>query len=319
MKKFLSPLLYVVCVLAAFITFGMASAASAQQIIVGTGSAGNTYNRQFNEIRKECSKELAMVEWTGKDNKPSNGAVRNAELLTGNEINGAFMQADILYMMAKTQDLSDIKTLLVLNSEVLHYIVKSDLVVKKGGYLGMGGTSTPVTSLDQISGMTVAASGGGAWSAKQVRLDSEIPYNIMEVADSKAAIAALDKTASVALIVGGFPVDYIKTLGKGYRILTMSDTVRSKIKGAYLPAQTAYNNMADGGVAQTAAVQSLFVVREYKSPKMVAALSALRSCVLNNLDDLKETTGNHPSWRQVKLENQSQAKWPLYQFPGSKK
>lgn len=292
-----------------------------QQMTVGTGSNGGTYSAQYNNITKVCSKDITLVEWKDpnkgpNEGKPSNGAVKNAELLIGNEVNGGWVQADILYMMARTQDLSDIKTLLVLNPESLHYVVKANLAVKQGGTLGIGATVVPIRELSQIGGMKVAASGGGAWTAKQVRLETEIPHEIVEVPDSKAAIAALDKgDVQVALIVGGFPMDYLKTLSKDYRILTVSEAVRTKLAKVYNPAQVSYSNLADGGAAQTVSVQSLFVVREYKSAKMVSALSALRGCVLGNLDDIKETTGNHASWRMVKAENQQQAKWPLYQLP----
>jgi TRAP-type uncharacterized transport system substrate-binding protein len=317
LKHSLSTLLATVCAAVALAS----TPASAQQFVVGTGSVGNTYNRQFTEMKNTCGKDLAMVEWQDAKGN-STGALRNIELLVDeNKVNGAFVQADILYQKAKNQDLSDIKTLLVLNPETLHFIVKADFAVKQGGTLGIGGTTVPIRELGQITGMTVASSGGGLGSAKQVRLDSEIAYNILEVNDSKAAIAALDKgEAQVALIVGGFPVDYIKSLPKNqYRILQINDTVYAKIKGAYRQTKTAYSNMADGGTASSVTVQSLFVVREYKSQKMVAALSALKSCVLSNLDEIRETTGNHASWRQVKLDQQAQSVWPLYQFPSGKK
>lgn len=297
-----------------------AAPAFSQQFTVGTGSDGGTYSRQFKEMREACGKELAMSDWHGPDNKPSNGAQRNIELLVDeNAVNGAFVQADILYQKAKNQDLGDIKTLLVLNPETLHFIVKSDFAVKQGGTMGFGGTVIPIRDLNQIGGMTVVTSGGGIGSAKQVRLDSEIPYQITEADNAKAAIAALDEgKAQVALVVGGFPMDYLKTLPKnGYRVLNINDTTYAKIKGAYRQTKTAYSNMADGGVASSVTVQSLFVVREYKSAKMVQALSALKTCVLNNLDEIKEKTGNHASWRQVKLEQQSQSVWPLYQFPAT--
>jgi TRAP-type uncharacterized transport system substrate-binding protein len=290
-----------------------AAPAFSQQFSMGTGSKDLTYNRQFKEIQKVCGKDLAMVEIS------SNGAVQNAERLIGNEINGGWVQADILYMMAKNQDLSDIKTLLVMNPESAHFIVKDNLAVKQGGTgygnFKVGGTEVKISELSQIAGMTVAASGGGAWSAKQIRLESEVPYNILEVADAKAAIAALDKDAQVALIMGGYPVDYVKTLGKGYRLLTIPDTMQKKLKAVYLPDTISYSNLADGGTAQTVSVQSLVVTREYKSAKMVSALSSFKNCVLSNLDDIRETTGNHASWRKIKAENQSQAKWPLYQLP----
>ncbi len=289
---------------------------AAQQFTVGTGSKGNTYSRQFSEIQKVCGKELAMVEWKDEKGGNSNGAVKNAEMLMGNEINGGWTQADILHMMARTQDLSDIKTLLVLHRESLHYIVKADFAVKQGGTMGFGGTAVPIRELSQIGGMTVAASGGGVWTAKQVRLETEIQHNIQEVADSKTAIQLLSEgKVQVALVVGGAPIDMVKNLGAGYRVLAVPEALQKKLEKVYTPERVSYPSLADGGAASTVSVQALLVTREYKTPKMISALSSVRSCVLANLDDIRETTGNHASWRMVKAENQSQAKWPLYQLP----
>jgi uncharacterized protein len=306
----------------ALVVLAASFAAAAQQFTVGTGSAGNTYSRQFNEISKVCSRELAMVE-AKPGGKNSTGAVQNAEMLLANEINGGWVQVDILHMMARTQDMSDLKTLLVMHPEALHFIVKADFAVKQGGTMGFGGTNVPIRELTQIGGMNVAASGGALWTAKQVRLDTEIPFNVVEALDNNQARKLLDEgKANVWLLVGGAPVDMVRDLGPGYRILTIPESLASKTK-AYVPARVSYAKLADGGAAQTLAVQANFVVRDYKSPKMVNALSALRNCVLTNLNEIKETTGNHASWRLVKAEAQEQSKWPLYQFssaaPAAKK
>lgn len=288
------------------------SQAHAQTFLVGTGTPGLTYDRQFDEWRKFCSSELVM------DKTKSNGAVKNAEMLIANEINGGYVQADVLFMMAKNQDLSNIKTLAVMHKEQLQFIVKSE-PVKIGGTMGFGGKEIAITDLNQIGGMKVAASGGALWTAKQVRLDSEIAYNIMEVADPKQAIAALDAKgdahADVALVVGGAPVDYLKTLNKGYRVLRIPEVIQKKIAGVYLPDRVTYNNMTDSAGVQTVAVQSLFVTREYKTAKMQNALASLRGCLLDKLDEIKETTGTSPSWQTITAEAQSQSKWPLYKLP----
>jgi hypothetical protein len=110
-------------------------------------------------------------------------------------------------------------------------------------------------------------------------------------------------------------VDMIKKFGPGYRILNLPEAVQKKLAGAYKADRVTYTGLADGGVASTVAVQALVVTREYKTAKMQTALAALRNCVLTNLDDIRETTGNHASWRMVKHEFQSQAQWPLYKLP----
>jgi TRAP-type uncharacterized transport system substrate-binding protein len=91
-----------------------------------------------------------------------------------------------------------------------------------------------IKEIQQLNGMTVATSGGGVETAKQVRTETEINYKIMEVKDSAEALKnlALDR-ADAALIVTGQGADAIKALGKEYRIVTIPAAIQEKLKGAY--------------------------------------------------------------------------------------
>lgn len=60
--------------------------------------------------------------------------------------------------------------------------------------------------------------------------------------------------------------------------------------------------------------QALVLTRQYKSPKMVAPQRALRQCVLDNLDELKETPGRHRKWREVNPDDHGT--WEWYEIAG---
>jgi hypothetical protein len=69
------------------------------------------------------------------------------------------------------------------------------------------------------------------------------------------------------------------------------------------------------GAAGVPSVQvgALFVTREYKTEKMTTSLARFRSCALDKIDELKETTGTHPAWQAV--EASDKGKWPWYELP----
>lgn len=305
-----SSLLGIIAALAMAVSAG---SATAQTFKVASGSKGLTYNAQLTNIKDTCSKEIAIVE------EPSTGAVANVELLLDNKINGAWVQADILHRYARTRgsEMATIKTLLVMHREALHFITK-----RQASETGMGSkigalfkdAKVDIKEIQQLNGMTVATSGGGVETAKQVRTETEINYKIMEVKDSAEALKnlALDR-ADAALIVTGQGADAIKTLGKEYRIVTIPAAIQEKLKGAYTADTVSYSNMGSEGVP-TVSVQALFVTREYTTDNMKRALSALRNCVLTNLDNIREN-GGHKTWWQIKREDQVNAKWPLYKLP----
>jgi hypothetical protein len=80
----------------------------------------------------------------------------------------------------------------------------------------------------------------------------------------------------------------------------------------YRPAVLNYQSMGARGIPSVA-TEALFVTREYKTARMIEALSKFRSCVNTELDQLKETTGTHPKWQAVEAGNKG--KWAWYELP----
>lgn len=284
--------------------------ANAQQLKVSTGVPKGTYATELREMQAVCGQEVAMVD------VPSSGAVENLERLLNNEVNMAFVQSDLLYRRARTQDLGGIKTLLALHAEQLHFIVRNE-VHKKGGTFGLGGTEYKITQVDQLGGLKLAAGGGATETAKQFRTDSEIPFNLVEVKESDAALAALaEQKADAALLVGGAPLGNVKGLNGNYTLLAVPAAIADKVKGAYKPARLTYSGMGAQGVP-TVSIDALLVTREYKTEKMVSALGRFRQCVLGKIDELKETTGTHPAWQSVDPANHG--RWNWYELPTARK
>lgn len=299
---------FLVIALSAAVAVSCAMApASAQTLKVATGSAKLTYSTLYKEMVNACGTEVAMVEIN------SSGSMDNVDKLLGNEVNAAFVQSDVLYLRSKTEELGNVKTLLALHNEQVHIVARVNSGLTTGGVMGVGSKEVVLTDLSSLSGMKIGASGGSAVTAKVIRLQSEIAFNVVEFPTNDAVIAALSKgDIQAGLIVGGAPLGLVNGLGPQFKLLPISPVVVDRLKGVYRPARLNYSKLGAAGVA-TVSTDALLVTREYKTAKMIDSLAGFRSCVLGKADDLKETTGTHPAWQAVDPANKG--KWVWYELP----
>lgn len=290
------------------LAIGAMLSASAQQVTVSTGDgAGSTYVAMLANIAKWCGNAVSLVPM------PSTGSIENLDRLVGNKVNAAFVQSDMLYMRARTEDLGDVKTLLALHPEQLHFVVPPSSGKKTGGVMGVGGSEVVFKDLGDLAGYNIAASGGSVETLKIVQLQSEVRFNVVEYPDTKTVKEALARgDVQAALFVGGAPLPSVETLPAGYRMLSVSEALQGKLKGVYKPARGNYRNLGATGVP-TVSTDALLVTRTYTTPKMVHGLGTLRACVLDNLAEIKETAGTHPAWRGVKADNRGP--WAYYDLP----
>lgn len=283
----------------------MAAPVQAQTMKVATGSGAGTYSKMFKEIQQVCGSEVAMVE------VPSSGSQENINQLVGNQVNAAFVQSDVLYLRARTEELGNVKTLMALHPEQIHFVARAD--TKVGGRLGFGGE--PLTNVTQLAELKVGAAGGSSVTAQVIRLQSEIPYSTVIYDSNDAAQKALnDGKVDAVLFVGGAPLGAVEKLNASYRLLSIPAPVIEKLKGVYKPARLNYPKMGAAGVT-TVSTDALFVTREYKTERMVSSLSRFRACALGKVEELKETTGTHPAWQYVDAGNRG--KWPFYELPAA--
>lgn len=290
----------------------MSASAWAQQIQVSTGDPkGSTYVSMFKDTGKYCGNSVALVDI------PSSGSVENLERLVTNKVNAAFVQSDMLYLRARTEDLGHIKTLLALHPEQVHFVAPVSSGMKQGGKLGtsIGATEVVVSDITQLAGLKVGAAGGSVITASIIKLQSDVPYQVVEFADAAALKAALAAgQVQAAVFVGGAPLKSVDDLGAGYKLLSINEATLAKLTGVYRPAKANYPSLKAAGVP-TVSTDALLVVREYKTAKMVEAMSKLRACVLANLDEIKETTGTHPAWQRVRGDNKGL--WAYYELPAT--
>lgn len=300
----------------AALALGLASA-NAQQVKIATGGAGNTYSTVLREMAGACKDELQITEVN------SAGSIANLELLLANQINGAMIQIDVLFSQANTQDLTQYRTLVNLFPEEVHVVAPAQSKLKAGGMLGVGAKPVEFNTINDLAGHRIGAAGGSVRTADLIRLQSQIAFKVVDFPDNKAVQAALDAgQIEAALYVGGQPLGSVKDLGPEYKLVAFPEQVQGLLKNVYRPGRLNYTKMGRAGAGiPTVATEAALVVQSYKTPKMVAALSAFRNCVLDKVEEQRETLGTHPAWKRIpaaqNTDPATRGKWPWLDLPSA--
>jgi len=286
-----------------------ANYAGAQTLKVATGDPKGNYSRIFKELMAACSNTIQVGEVN------TDGSNSNVDMIVRNEVNGAVVQPDVLKFRAFNEDLSGFKTLFTLYPEEIHIVAKAVSGLTSGG-TGVGSLrfntkDVVFNSVDDLNGYKIGAAGGSVITARLIKSVADLKYEVVTFSSNDLAKAALDKGEIQALLlVGGQPMAFVDALGPNYKLLRISETASDKLKAVYSPAKLTYTRMGPAGTGiQTMAQRATFIVVDYKTPKMSSQLLALRSCMTDKLDDLKEKTGNHPKWRTVNPEDKGNWVW----------
>lgn len=289
------------------------NAVAQEKIIVATGDkkGGSTYSVMFGELNQMCGNG----DWVEKETK---GGIDNKNLLIGNQVNAAIVQSDMLEFERRVDapKVANIKTLIALFPEELHFIARAD-VKREGGYLGglVGGKDVKFNSLADLKGRNVGAVGGSIASANVVAANSGLGFKVLPVADNETLKAKLlSGELDAILVVGGAPHGLVKSLPATFKILPIPQDLVTKLSASklYFPAKLSYQNLNASGV-QSVATQALLVTRVYRSQEMIGKLKNMRACFDAKLGNIQDKTGTHPKWQEVDASNHGG--WSWYELP----
>lgn len=276
--------------------------AHAQSLKVATGSQKGTYSTMLKELKDQCSIPAITEQVT-------DGSMTNVDMLIGNQVNAAFVQTDVLFFRARTENLGNVKTLLALHPEEVHIVALAQ-PRKEGGVMGIGAKEVALNTVSDLAGRQVGAAGGSYITAQVIRLQSEIPFQVVGMVSNDELLKSVASgKLDAAIIVGGSPLGVISALDNRFKLLGVPELVQGKLKSVYSPAKLTYSRMGAAGVPSIS-TDAVFVTREYKMPKMVSALAEFRRCAIRSIPEIKESLGTHPKWQAVETENRG--KWAWY-------
>lgn len=285
------------------------TAAQAQQVKVATGGLRGTYHALFANIADKCGDQMAMIE------VQSSGSLENLDKLSGKEVGAAFMQTDALFASAQGRDLGNVKTLVAFNREAVHVVTLSASGMKTGGKLGtsFGATDVVFNTVEDLTGMKVAAAGGSMITAQLVKLQGQVNFTVVPAKDNDEALALL-KAGQVqgVMMVGGQPLGNVKALGTEYKLVGFQPKTVELLKTVYLADKLSYPKLSPAAVP-TISTEALLVTRTYNTPDKLNMLAAFRSCVYKHIGEWQDADGAHPAWAQVDAANKG--KWAYYDLP----
>lgn len=272
----------------------------------GDYKGGSTYSAMYKELAKACPN-------IGMSERETNGSGENIDLLTGNQVNMAWVQSDLLFYtkMMDPNKVSNIRALFPLYPEELHFISQArSKTVGKFAALGIG-DKVELTKISELAGKSLGVVGGSAITAAIVNAKTNLNMKLVTYSKNQEMLNALVAgKVDAILVVGGAPHAVPRSLNTTYRIMAIDEQYLEPLSDVYMPAKVSYSNLAQVGV-QTVATPALAVTRVY-SQRMATRLQEVQKCFHEKLDDLKDSTGTHEKWQKVNAK--SDTKWPMYDF-----
>lgn len=284
-------------------------------VATGDSKGGSTYSQMFRELSVRCGTTANLSE------RETTGSVQNMELLTGNQVNAAIVQTDLLFFTKMTDEskVANIRTLAALHPEELHFIARGD--VKREGGVGIGsfkvgGKDVVFNTVADLKTRTIGAVGGSVLSGRVFSAQSGLAFTVQEFKnndDLKAALLA--GTVDSILVVGGAPHGLVKGLDQRFRMLAVDPATATKVSSVYAPTKLSYGNLNQSGVPSVS-TQALLVTRLYRSPATLQQLANMRACFDRELPHIQDQAKTHPKWQLVDTANKG--KWPVYELPPAK-
>lgn len=297
--------------------FSIPSAAAAELPVleISSGQEGGTYQKFMSQAADLCHNEVQ----THITLSP-NGSEGNIDALQSNSVSIAPVQGDYLYLASQTQDLSNLKTALVLFPEQVHIVTLIESKHMVGGKMGtsFGQHALQIDTLADLGpGTTVGTSGGGKVTSQLIKQWANLGYTIVPFPDAKATLnAMIAGQIDAAIVVGAAPMDLFRgasaDLKNRIKFVSIPDSIIPSLK-SYIPSKVGYPGINNGVAAQTVSVQSVLITQNYgkKSP-MAPAVYAFKQCLLEHAEEKAGTTGSHPAWRYIKAD--SVPKWPAWEY-----
>lgn len=270
--------------------------ADCEGLKVATGKIGKGYSKLYSDLRKlPNAPALCEVE--------TEGGLDNLDALSNKKADVGIVQVDTLKAMANSdENIKSLQVVATLNSNFLHVVTSSTGITYKGKekYFGLSqeaGKTVRITAFSQLRGQPIAAVGSAQLLIRQ--LDRQLGYQmrIMDVATDAEAIKLVQTGRVLAAVtVAGWPHGALKDLKQNSNVTLVP--FDAPANGPYSVRPFSYKNLGVYNV-QALSVQNVLVTRPFASATKQSQVSALRSHVEKNLDELKDGA-YEPGWNEIK-------------------
>lgn len=295
---------------AAFALLYGPSALADPTLKVSTGSESGNYHAAFQNIVDIC--KLPLEEATSK------GSNENIERAARNQTHAFFAQTDALFMYDGTvKKLDNIKTIIALYPEELHFIAPLESKFSKKGMTSFG--KKQFNSVADLGGYPVGVIGGsgsattGEFVAGKLGSGGQ-PFFELRTYPGEDALknAVANGEVAAALLVGGQPLGSVEKYGPSFKILPVDDGIISRLSKYYDSSKLSYSKMNARGTVTLATSSGIFG-RQLNDKEKVATYAAIRQCVTDKIGTFQDD--GIPKWADVKPEDHG--RWSWYDLPSA--
>ena len=268
----------------------------APDLVVKTGSSETSvYGKLFAQLSGVCKSPTMVGSLSG-------GSIQALDSLMSNEANLAFIQSDVIIgrkLIENDPQIEKVRIFMPLFYSELHIIAQR--------------SNNNINKFSDLSQKKIGSYGGAYITSRILFGNSGVrPFQVLQYSSEAEALAALKAgTVEAIMIVAGQPASWAKDLSGSVFKLVPFDRMDVLAKtGSYTQTNLRYPNLSQTTIPAVS-VQIDLVTYDYKSAEKVRSLSKLKTCIAANIDDLRETTGNHPKWNEIK-PNAKVTYWPMF-------
>jgi TRAP-type uncharacterized transport system substrate-binding protein len=295
MKKVFALLTLVAFVAITASAFGQAQPApqGPADLVFKVSSAKGTYIQFAQQIAQVCSTPSISI-------STSDGQLGLYNDLIANKANVGMLTAPIL-IGKKTVELDTnvdkIVVIMPLYAAELHIVALR--------------SNSQVNKFTDVGNKKVATYGGAFITSRIVLSQAQLrPFSLQDYKSEDLALQALVKgEADVVFIEVGQPATWAEQLNGNQFKLVEFDRTDLLGKNGFVKASLNYKNLSQTSIP-TLGTQVYLVSQNYSGAKKVHDISALKECISKNIVTLREETGFHPKWSEVKPGAKSD--WPMF-------
>jgi ABC-type amino acid transport substrate-binding protein len=270
---------------------------------IATGPGSGVYVQIAKDMQKVCGQSVPLVL------VPSKGGLDNLTLLSSSQADVGFSQVDVLEQMSKEgdQNIQELQAVMAMHSNLLHVITRLDgsrinqtKVPLSQAYVPYSGEFRVLQKFSDlnIKGIKVVLVGSAALLGQTLERQLGYGMTFLQADSDEQAITLLrSKQADAIFTTGGWPYPAVSKLRRESGLMLAEFDLQ-----APAPFATTRKNYPELDAMKKNFLTStnLFLTRPFKpNGERGKQVAALRKCILNNFDELKE--GAYSSvWKEIK-------------------
>ena len=305
MKKY-----FVAVMLVLVMAMTVSTSFAEEPLSLATGDPKATYSMMFKNLSGYCP--------MAKEYTETSGGFDNLQLILTKVVNMGIVPEDVLEMQRRVDGnaLKNVRALVGMHFNALHIIILNEPATKGGtGWFSRLTGSTGkmvIRDLRDLKGQKVACHGSSIVTAQFLNKECQAGMEPIRVNTPAEGLNMLKSGEVAALLAtAGWPVAWIDAMDpKVYTLASLDEGYVKKMGEPYKVVKLNYAKLGCMGVI-TAGARNVIAVWNYVSPSKVKQVMEFKQCLLDNLADIKEMNGSHPSWND--MDDPDDFLWPRYE------